>query len=233
MTQPEDIGAGQDRSRTESAEEQAGPTIRDKRRIDPDTYQVREPQTTAAPAPKAGTGSAADEEVAGVVTDPAADGAGVPDETPEVVELKAQMAERTADLQRLQAEYVNYKRRVDRDREGVKTQAVSNALTELLSVLDDIRSAREHEGELSGGFGAVAEGVEKFASRYGVVAFGEPGDVFDPQVHDALMQTEAEGITEPTCAQILQVGYKINDRVVRPARVAVAQPQDSESSDAG
>ncbi|MGD7789658.1 nucleotide exchange factor GrpE [Propionibacteriaceae bacterium Y1700] len=225
MTQPDDHRTDQDRSRTESAEEQNGPTIRDKRRIDPETYQVREPQTTAAPAPEAGT------EVSGEVSDPVDDST-EPTEAAEVTELKGQVAERTADLQRLQAEYVNYKRRVDRDREVVKVQAVTTALSELLSVLDDIRSAREHEGELSGGFRAVADGVEKFATRHGVLAYGEPGDVFDPQVHEALMQTEADGITEPTCVQILQVGYMINDRVVRPARVAVAQPQDPAPSGA-
>ncbi|MFX4272043.1 nucleotide exchange factor GrpE [Propionibacteriaceae bacterium Y1685] len=235
MTQPDDNRTDQDRSRTESAEEQSGPTIRDKRRIDPETYQVREPQTTAAPAPEAGAEvpagadetmeQAASQPVSGEVSDPVDDSTESA-EAAEVTELKGQVAERTADLQRLQAEYVNYKRRVDRDRETVKVQAVTTALSELLSVLDDIRSAREHEGELSGGFRAVADGVEKFATRHGVLAYGEPGDVFDPQVHDALMQTEADGITEPTCVQILQVGYKINDRVVRPARVAVAQPQD-------
>jgi molecular chaperone GrpE len=190
----------------EEQAEHRGPTVRDKRRIDPDTFQLRESQPPAAggPAPQAEPdGSVAPGELEG---------------------LKANLAERTSDLQRLQAEYVNYKRRVDRDREVVRRHGIESVLRDLLSVLDDIRSAREHEGELSGGFKAVAAAVERVASKYGLEAYGAKGDPFDPHIHEALMHAHAEGITGPTCVEILQPGYRVQDKVLRPARVAVAEP---------
>jgi len=140
-----------------------------------------------------------------------------------VTELKAALAERTSDLQRLQAEYVNYKRRVDRDRDLSRTVGVEGVLKDLLSVLDDLRSAREHD-ELTGGFKAVADEVERITGKYGLESFGEKGDPFDPHIHEALLHAHAEGIEGPTCVEILQPGYRIGDRVLRPARVAVAEP---------
>ncbi|GAA2096077.1 nucleotide exchange factor GrpE [Microlunatus panaciterrae] len=196
-------------------EQHQGPTIRDKRRIDPETYQVREPQATAAPA--AGTESVDSAE------QPAADQQQQNDET---AELKVALAERTSDLQRLQAEYVNYKRRVDRDREVVKTHAVEGVLKELLHVLDDVRSAQEH-GELTGGFKAVAEEVQRVATKYGLEQFGTKGEPFNPHIHEALMHAHADGIDGPTCVEILQPGYRIGEKVLRPARVAVAEPSES------
>ena len=197
-----------DRQSAETEFEQRGPTVRDRRRIDPETYEVREPQTTAAPA-TAGT-----EETARAVSDAEA----------EVIELKAALAERTSDLQRLQAEYVNYKRRVDRDRDLARKVTIEGVLKDFLSVLDDVRSAREHD-ELSGGFKAVAEEIERVTSKYGLESFGEPGDPFNPHIHEALLHAHAEGIEGPTCVEILQPGYRIGDRILRPARVAVAEPE--------
>ena len=186
-----------------------GPTIRDKRRIDPDTYQVREPQSAAAPG-------------AGAPIDPEA-GTQVPVDSEEVAQLKTALADRTADLQRLQAEYVNYKRRVDRDRDVARKSGIEAVLKDLMSVLDDVRSAREH-GELSGGFKAVADELERVTTRNGLETYGTKGDPFDPHIHEALLHAHAEGIDGPTCVEILQPGYRIGDRVVRPARVAVAEP---------
>lgn len=207
------------------SEDQRGPTVRDKRRIDPKTYELREPATsegqprepqeTAAPA--AGGPSAAPA-AGGPVQ--AADG--------ELAETKASLAERTADLQRLQAEYVNYKRRVDRDREVARNQGIQSVLKDFLSVLDDIRSAREHE-ELSGGFKAVAEEVERIATKYGLESYGTKGEPFDPHIHEALLHAHGEGIDGPTCVEILQPGYRIGDRILRPARVAVAEPDPAAS----
>ncbi|WP_152186955.1 nucleotide exchange factor GrpE, partial [Segeticoccus rhizosphaerae] len=132
------------------------------------------------------------------------------------------------DLQRLNAEYVNYKRRVDRDRELHKDLAVSGVVEALLPVLDDINLARQH-GDLEGGpFAAIAEKFETTLGRYGVVRYGEPGEAFDPNVHEALMHTEAElapGTEVTTIVQVMQPGYKMGERVIRPARVAVADPQ--------
>ncbi|POX56706.1 nucleotide exchange factor GrpE [Streptomyces sp. Ru71] len=132
--------------------------------------------------------------------------------------------ERTADLQRLQAEFQNYRRRVERDRVTVKEIAVANLLTELLPVLDDIGRAREH-GELVGGFKSVAESLETVAAKMGLQQFGKEGEPFDPTIHEALMHSYAPDVTETTCVAILQPGYRIGERTIRPARVAVAEPQ--------
>ncbi|MFF9058873.1 nucleotide exchange factor GrpE [Streptomyces sp. NPDC101213] len=132
--------------------------------------------------------------------------------------------ERTADLQRLQAEFQNYRRRVERDRIAVKEIAVANLLTELLPVLDDIGRAREH-GELVGGFKSVAESLETVAAKMGLQQFGKEGEPFDPTIHEALMHSYAPDVTETTCVAILQPGYRIGERTIRPARVAVAEPQ--------
>ena len=140
-------------------------------------------------------------------------------------ELAARLAERTADLQRVSAEYANYRKRVDRDRLVVREQALANVLISLLPVLDDIGRAREH-GELSGGFKSVAESLESTVTKLGLVSFGTEGEPFDPNVHEALTHSYSTAVTEPTCVQILQPGYKVGERIVRPARVAVAEPEE-------
>ncbi len=198
--------------RRDDAEEREGPVIRDKRRIDPETGKVREPAT---PAPEA----------------PADDSAPTEKDTGEAADLKKQLAERTADLQRLQAEYSNYRKRVDRDRALVREQALANVLSELLPVLDDIGRAREHD-ELTGGFKQVAEALEGSATKLGLVRFGTPGEPFDPNVHEALIHSYSADVSEPTAVQILQPGYGIGERILRPARVAVAEPSgDTEDAD--
>ncbi|AQW52225.1 nucleotide exchange factor GrpE [Streptomyces violaceusniger] len=139
-------------------------------------------------------------------------------------QVRTALSERTADLQRLQAEYQNYRRRVERDRVTVKEIAVASLLSELLPVLDDIGRAREH-GELVGGFKSVGESVESVSAKLGLQQFGKEGEPFDPLVHEALMHSYAPDVTETTCVQILQPGYRIGERTIRPARVAVAEPQ--------
>lgn len=194
-----------------SETENTGPTIRDRRRIDPETYQVREPQA-AAPGPGAPSGpSDLEETAAGTAA------------AEEIAGLKTQLGERTADLQRLQAEYVNYKRRVDRDRDVARKGGIEAVLKDLMSVLDHIGSAREH-GEVTGGFKAVADEIERVTARHGLESFGTAGEPFDPHIHEALMHAHADGIDGPTCVQILQPGYRIGERILRPARVAVAEP---------
>jgi molecular chaperone GrpE len=133
------------------------------------------------------------------------------------------LAERTADLQRLQAEYANYRKRVERDRLAVREQALANVLNELVPVLDDVGRAREH-GELTGGFKSVAESLEAIAGKLGLTAFGEAGDAFDPTLHDALTHAYSADVTEPTAVRIFQPGYRVGERIIRPARVAVAEP---------
>ena len=135
----------------------------------------------------------------------------------------ARLAERTADLQRLQAEYANYRKRVDRDRAAVREQAVAATLSGLLPVLDAIDRAREH-GELSGGFKSVADSLSSALGKLGLVAYGDSGDRFDPTIHEALTYSYSPDVAEDTCVEILQSGYKVGDRILRPARVAVAAP---------
>jgi molecular chaperone GrpE len=144
--------------------------------------------------------------------------------TAQLDQVRTALGERTADLQRLQAEYQNYRRRVERDRIAVKEIAIANLLTELLPVLDDIGRAREH-GELVGGFKSVGESLETVAAKMGLQQFGKEGEPFDPTIHEALMHSYAPDVTETTCVAILQPGYRIGERTIRPARVAVAEPQ--------
>jgi molecular chaperone GrpE len=268
-----------------SEEESRGPVIRDRRRIDPVTGQVRqsaqkaessgagagqpsgagqasrgpgptrpgkhavskpgslrqeaagagEPAGQAPPAsgaagpgasggegsgqgPAADSGEQAGGENAGTASATArSDGA--------VADLAVKLAERTADLQRVQAEYANYRKRVDRDRTAVRELALASVLVELLPVLDDIGRARDHD-ELTGGFKAVADSLESAVGKLGLTTFGKAGEAFDPNVHEALMHAYSADVTEPTCVQVLQPGYKVGERILRPARVAVAEPTD-------
>ena len=135
-----------------------------------------------------------------------------------------EIAERTGDLQRLQAEFLNYKRRVDRDRELVKQNAVFAVLSGLLPVLDDIDRAREH-GELEGGFKAVADSLERTVTGLGLTKFGAKGDEFDPNVHEALMHGHSPDVTTTTVDVVAHAGYRIGDRVVRAAKVTVLDPE--------
>jgi molecular chaperone GrpE len=265
-----------------SPEDTNGPVIRDLRRIDPVTGQVRDPGQQGRQAPgkprqpgrhaaskPGGTGARPGQPggggpaspgpgstpgmpggpgaPSGPGTDAAAgnaggQAAGVPGGTspagppagpgaqpgrPDGADpaLAAQLAERTADLQRIQAEYANYRKRVERDRMAVREQALANVLSSLLPVLDDIGRAREH-GELTGGFKSVGESLETTAAKLGLESFGDAGEPFDPRIHEALTHTYSPDVTEPTAVQILQPGYRVGDRIVRPARVAVAEPSD-------
>jgi molecular chaperone GrpE len=139
--------------------------------------------------------------------------------------LTEALKERTADLQRLQAEYVNYKRRVDRDREAARELVVGSVLTELLGILDDVGRARE-AGELEGAFKAVAESLERVTEKLGLVKFGEKGDAFDPRIHEALLHNYSDEVDGPTATMIMQPGYRLGERVLRAARVAVSEPTE-------
>lgn len=136
-----------------------------------------------------------------------------------------QVSELTADLQRLQAEYVNYKRRVDRDRELVAQNATYKVLAPITEVLDTIDRAREH-GEVEGGFKAVADQLERIVTGLGLTKFGEPGEAFDPQLHEALSHLGTDPEVEVTTVKVLaKAGYRIGDRVVRAAQVLVVDPE--------
>jgi len=130
----------------------------------------------------------------------------------------------TEDLQRLQADYANYRKRVDRDRAVAYELAVASVLNELLPILDDLDRARTH-GELEGGFKSVADQIENAVTKIGLVKFGEAGTPFDPQIHEALMHLTSTEVNEVTATEILQKGYKYKERVLRPARVTVTDPE--------
>ena len=181
----------------------------------PDEAHVESPDETGpreTAAPPVGPEGPFDE----AVTDPEAGG--------DSSELDARVAELTSDLQRLQAEYLNYKRRVDRDRDLVVQNAKLAVLTALLPVLDDVDRAREHE-ELSGGFKAVAEALERVVAGAGLEKFGAKGDEFDPRLHEALMHGHSSEVTTTVCDNVFQAGYRMGDRVVRAAKVTVLDPE--------
>lgn len=142
----------------------------------------------------------------------------------DLTRARRDLTELTTDLQRLQAEYLNYKRRVERDRELVRENATYAALTPIVEVLDNIDRAREH-GPLDDGFKAVAEQLERVVSGLGLARFGAVGDPFDPTVHEALSHIgEDPEVSVTTCKVIAKAGYKIGNRVVRAAQVLVVDP---------
>ena len=130
----------------------------------------------------------------------------------------------TADLQRLQAEYANYRKRVERDRAVAHELAIGSVLTELLATLDDIDRAADHN-ELTGGFKAVADQLAAITNRFGLEKYGTEGEAFDPQIHEALLHDTSADVKVSTATKILQPGYKFKDRILRPARVAVTDPE--------
>jgi len=129
----------------------------------------------------------------------------------------------TNDLQRLQAEYANYRKRVERDRSVAHEMAIGAVLTELLALHDDVDRAEQH-GELTGGFKAVADQLNSITSRIGLEKYGTEGEAFDPQIHEALMHETSSDVAVATASKILQPGYKYKERILRPARVAVTDP---------
>lgn len=190
-----------------SEEENAGEGVRvsDKRRIDPETYEVRE---GVAPTSLTDDALAAEEAAASAIEG-------------DVVGIEAKVAELTADLQRVHAEYANYRKRIERDREVMQQMAVASALIELLPVLDDIERAREHD-ELDGAFRTVGEALESVLAKLGLEKFGASGEEFDPTVHEALTSEDSDDASTPTVTTVYQPGYRLGERILRPARVAVA-----------
>lgn len=176
--------------------------IRDKRRIDPATGAAREP--AAGPTREEG-------------------GAGARSATGAPAQDDARVAELIGDLQRLKAEYDNYRRRVERDRALAGELAVAGVFAALLPILDDIDRARAH-GDLTGAFGAVGEALAAVTAKLGLEPFGNPGEPFDPTVHEALLHSVSPEVSEPTAVEVLRPGYRYAGRVLRAAQVAVAEP---------
>ncbi|MDE3723120.1 nucleotide exchange factor GrpE [Nocardiopsis sp. N85] len=212
---------------TGDGEERQGPVIRDNRRIDPETGEVRESKAeeTAEDTAEEAEGT---EDIEGVE---------IPD-TPEQVVSEAinadeRVVELTNDIKRVQAEYSNYRKRVERDRAVVREVSTAQVLGELLPILDDIGRARDHD-ELSGGFKAVGEALEATVTKLGLERFAEQGDEFDPNVHEALTLIPVPNIAAQTVMEVFQPGYRFGERILRPARVVVGDPIDGgEAAEAG
>jgi len=200
------------------------PVIRDNRKVDPETGQARRPEGESPKAEPAGTDGdalAQAEEILNGVEVPAADSVaqGV---SPEATTAEA--AELKNDLLRLQAEYVNYRKRVERDRAVAGEMAVIGVLNSLLPVLDDVDAARQHGDLADGPFAAIATKLETALKTYGLVRIDETGVEFDPTIHEALIQQPGEDIEVDTVSQVLRSGYRSGDRVLRAAQVIVAVP---------
>ena len=191
--------------------------IRDKRRIDPVTGEPR------AASPDEPVVVADDNGLADALGD---SGTGVEEElvVTREMELEVALAERTADLQRAAADFANYRRRMDRDREVSAQVAVAKALSSLLPVLDDVDRARAHD-DLSGAFKAVADKLDSALAGIGLEAFGTEGDEFDPAVHEAVTHDTSAEVERPTASVVMRKGYRIGERLLRPAMVGVTAPE--------
>lgn len=225
-----------DENRDEQAREE--PVVRDKRRIDPETGEVRHPESDGTAVPE---GTAAPEDVA-PATDAAGDGTDsfTEEDLAFLTDLAAEAeadakiagpelglaAERLADLQRLQAEYVNYRKRVQRDRETARENAIAEVVKGLLPILDDLDRAHAH-GDLEGTpLDLVAQKLRASFERYGLTAVGAKGDVFDHNLHEAIYQQPSPDVTVNTVADVIESGYLLGERLLRPAKVAVDVPAE-------
>jgi molecular chaperone GrpE len=186
--------------------------IRDKRRIDPTSGAVRAPAGEQPAGVPSGARPGEDQMTEQETAAPASD-------------LEKQLAERTEDLQRVTAEYANYRRRVDRDRSLVVDQAAERFATQLFPIVDDIERARDHD-ELTGGFKLVADRILGLLDGLGVEAFGKAGDPFDPALHEAVIHDTSPDVSVPTATTVLRQGYRRGDRVLRTAMVAVSDPEN-------
>jgi len=229
----EEHGAAADQDSKQGEQEQQGnghqePVIRDNRKVDPVTGQARhphgEPTADSASAPEAGSTADSDgdalaqaEEILNGIEVPAEESVAQGAVNAEAVELKN-------DLLRLQAEYVNYRKRVERDRAVAGEMAVIGVLNSLLPVLDDVDAARQHGDLTDGPFAAIATKLENALKTYGLVRIDETGVEFDPTIHEALIQQPGADIEVDTVSQVLRSGYKSGERVLRAAQVIVAVP---------
>ncbi len=207
------------------------PVIRDKRRIDPETGEVRQP--AAGSSGPAGTpaqvGSPTEAEGPDVETSPSDL---IDEELARLLDGSASgeselAAERLQDLKRLQAEYANYRKRVDRDRDLARERAIAETVLAFLPALDDLALAEAHGDLAEGPMLAVAQKLRAGFDRFGVVAVGEKGEPFDPSVHEAFLQQPSNDVTVTTVTDVFQSGYRLGDRLIRPAKVAVAVPAET------
>lgn len=187
--------------------------IRDKRRIDPATLKLRAADSGTPEHAKTARGEA---------TTPGGCAAGS-------TAVQSELAESTADLQRLKAEFDNYRKRVQRDRLAIREIAVANVLGSLLHVLDAIDQAREH-GDIDPGLRAVADALENQLAALGLQSIGTPGEPFDPARHEAVSYQRSNEVDQPTCTSVLRPGYRVGQHLLRPAQVTVTEPPDKTDS---
>lgn len=220
----------------DGADAQEPVSFRDNRKVDPETGKVRGQADDAK-------GEAASEEAAAPAAESQAnDGAGAGEgdalaqaeailneagdgESGAATEATDAIAELRNDYLRLQAEYVNYRRRVERDRDVARDMAVIGVINSLMPVLDDIEAARQHGDLTDGPFAAISTKLETALQTYGLSRIDETGVAFDPNIHEALIQQPGADVTFDSVSQILRVGYKKNERVLRAAQVIVAVPE--------
>jgi Molecular chaperone GrpE (heat shock protein) len=216
--------------REHDAEEPSRVVIRDKRRIDPKTGEPRQPSEPRHAAEDGGEEVEYVDEAPepGVLFEPRRK----PAPSPGVAALQRKLAERTTDLQRVTAEYANYRKRVERDRAAAAEAGTGAVLAGLLPVLDNLDRAREH-GDLTGAFKAVADQLTDALTRLGLEAFGTKGDPFDPMIHEAVAHQTSAEVSQPTCVEVMRVGYRHAERLLRAALVAVADPGEAGGTTAG
>ena len=220
------------RGETMSQQDEQPPrvVIRDKRRIDPTSGAARVPAEQEPISARPAQGDQRDtvpeqgEQMSEQFSETPADLADEPVGGVVVDDATRQLAERTEDLQRVTAEYANYRRRVERDRVLVVDQAAERFAGQLFPIVDDIERARDH-GDLTGAFKVVADRVLGLLEGLGVEAFGAPGDPFDPSLHEAVLHDTSPVVSEPTATTVLRPGFRRGDRVLRTAMVAVTAPE--------
>ena len=186
----------------------------DKRKVDPESGQVRE----------------AADDTEQVIGEEVSQEAAEAQSSAEPAAPSNPVAELTDTLQRVQAEYANYRKRVERDKEQTRAMIVAGTLAELMPILDDIGRARSH-GELEGGFKSVGESLEALVARMGLIAFGQPGDEFDPTRHEAIHSEPSADVAVSTCVAVFQSGYEFAGRVIRPAMVSVVEPESASAGE--
>ncbi len=135
-------------------------------------------------------------------------------------------AELLSDLKRVQAEFANYRKRVERDREATRESNIAEVVKAMLPVLDDLALAESHGDLAEGPMVVIAQKFRGGLEKFGLTTVGEKGDIFDPNVHEALVQLPTPDVTVNTVADVIAPGYKLGERLLRPAKVAVSVPAE-------
>lgn len=202
------------------------PVIRDKRRIDPETGDVREPASTSGEPDDTGSPEGAD------ATEPTGDEAATEELSAEdqaiLDEAQRDLVEEMRnDMLRAQAELVNFRARVERDRAANREAVIAEVFRSFLPVVDDLTRAEAHgDLEEGGPLTLVAQKLRSAFDKFGLKPVGEKGEPFDPTYHEAVVQLPSPDVTENTIADVIEVGYVLGDRVIRPAKVAVSVPAE-------